>query len=94
MCGGATRTDEEDGQRLHCNDCGAELDRKKNGAAVAWQTVVDDIESLIVEYHQTAVDERRQKHETKLTKQAKIIAGRKARTAERKASAAVVDEAF
>lgn len=94
MCGGATRSDEEDSQLLHCNGCGAQLDRKKNGAAVAWQTVSDNIEDLIVDYHNTASEESQKRQVTKVEKQAKIIAGRKARIAEKKASAAVVDEAF
>lgn len=39
LCGGTVAADPKEGQILHCNDCGAALDRKQNGAAVAWQAV-------------------------------------------------------
>jgi hypothetical protein len=50
ICGGNVLVDEDRHQILHCQECGAELDRKQNGAALAWQMVNGDLESLVEQF--------------------------------------------
>ena len=82
MCGGLISVDDEDSQVLHCDQCGAELDRKQNGAAYAWQSVHDVYEAAVAEYWLRFQEERRAKTEDNAAKKLKLIEGRaKARAA-------------
>lgn len=73
MCGGTTLEEHGDSQMLHCTHCGAELDRKQNGAAMAWRYTSHDLEDVVAEYwidvHRATADRKAEKHE-KLTKMA------------------------
>lgn len=51
--------DEENHQVLHCAGCGTVLDRKGNGAAVAWQWANENREEKIAEYWQTKLEKER-----------------------------------
>lgn len=50
LCGGQVQANDEDHQLLHCQDCGADLDRKTNGAAVAWQASLAQREDAVSEF--------------------------------------------
>lgn len=77
-CGGDTVPDEADGQLLHCSQCGADIQRKQNGAALAWQMVNEDIEPLVEQFWTQALEARRE-HEGKMAeKKAKMAEGRRA----------------
>lgn len=78
MCGGPTTHDDERSQVLHCLQCGAELDRKRNGAASAWQLVHDDLETHVEAFWQLRLEEMRVRDEKAAEKKAKLAAGRKA----------------
>lgn len=76
MCGGVIAADDEDIQVLHCDACGAELDRKQNGAAYAWQAAHDVYEKAVAEYWLRFQEERRAKAEENASKKLKLIEGR------------------
>ena len=82
MCGGShVSAAQDDHQTLLCADCGASLDRKQNGAAVAWQIVMEQRESSVEDFwiaHLGKRDEARAKKSEKLSKMA--AGRRKART--------------
>jgi len=81
ICGGAMRADETNSQALHCEQCGAELDRKRNGAAMAWQLVRDDLEGAVADFWAQVLSSRREHAEKVAEKKAKIAdARRRART--------------
>lgn len=64
---------EDDHQTLMCADCGATLDRKQNGAALAWQAVNEQREIHVEDFwiaHLGKRDEARAKKAEKLTKMA------------------------
>ncbi|WP_157353943.1 hypothetical protein [Aromatoleum toluclasticum] len=50
LCGGKVLADVEDHQLLRCQDCCADLDRKMNGAAVAWQASLAQREDAVSEF--------------------------------------------
>lgn len=80
MCASeAIRADTEDGQVLHCADCGAVLDRKKNGAAVAWQLVNEQRENLVEEYWAEQLNKEREAAEAKASRLEKMQAARRAK---------------
>lgn len=78
ICGGAITTNTEQHQLVRCNDCGAELDRKKNGAAVAWQLAEPGREGAVEDYHLTAADNRAARLQEKQLKLEKRVTARKA----------------
>lgn len=82
ICGGAgLESTEDNSQALHCQQCGAALDRKTNGAAVAWQIVMPQRESAAADYHFAVLDARRKAQEKKQEKIEKMVqARRSART--------------
>lgn len=76
--------DDKNSQQLHCHGCGAELDRKANGAAMAWQLVGDDLEGLVESYWAEALAEARDADEKRTERKRKMAEGRrKARLAKR-----------
>ncbi|MHB8744254.1 MAG: hypothetical protein ACYC9L_14170 [Sulfuricaulis sp.] len=77
ICGARSTPDKEDGQRLHCNECGAVLDRKQNGAAVAWQAVFDQYEDLVASYWEKSISAAREAEEKKVGRLAKMVDGRR-----------------
>jgi transposase len=50
LCGGEVVVNEKDTQILHCTNCGAALDRKRNGAALAWQEVKNQLDTAVADY--------------------------------------------
>ncbi len=82
ICGGKTEDQPEDGQLLRCQSCGAEIDRKKNGAATAWARVDATIEELVAQYWMDRRSVQEQSSEARKEKMRKMSEGRrKARTA-------------
>ncbi|WP_018079340.1 hypothetical protein [Thiobacillus denitrificans] len=81
ICGGDVLPDETNGQLLHCTECGADLDRKQNGAAMAWQLANDDLESLVEAFWTETFAARRSAENEQAEKKQKMAEGRrKART--------------
>lgn len=70
-------TDNENSQILRCLHCGAELDRKKNGAAVAWQIVAPQRETLATDYHTSVIDTRQKLENKKKEGLDKMAQGRR-----------------
>lgn len=77
-CGGDTVPDELDGQLLHCSQCGADIQRKQNGAALAWQMVDEDIEPLVEQFWMQTLEARREHEGKTAEKKAKMAEGRRA----------------
>ena len=71
----------EDGQVLYCEDCGSTLDRKANGAALAWRIAEARREKLVIEYWEAVQSKQRAAIERKAEKSQKMAAGRKAAAA-------------
>lgn len=82
ICGGGhIAALEGDRQTLACVDCGAVVDRKQNGAALAWQEVSEQRDSHVEDFwiaHLGKCDDAHAKKAEKLTKMAE--GRRKART--------------
>lgn len=98
VCGSAdVVADEEDSQATHCHGCGAALDRKANGAAIAWQAANDDLEALVEDYWAQAIAVKREAEEKRAARKHKMAEGRaKARaegSARRLAASSLVIEA-
>ncbi len=77
FCGGATQSDDANSQVLHCVACGAELDRKKNGAAMAWQFANEDLEEVVADFWSAVIAQRREHEEKTREKKAKMAEGRR-----------------
>lgn len=76
LCGDTIHSDDENPQVLNCTHCGAVLDRKLNGAAVAWQTVCNAREEAVAEFWLFLREAQERKREEKATKLSKMMAGR------------------
>lgn len=76
-CGGAVLSDKESSQILHCSQCGADLDRKQNGAALAWQHVHEDIEGLVAQFWSEAIAARQASAQKQAEKKSKMADGRR-----------------
>ncbi|MBN6740301.1 transposase [Acidithiobacillus sp. MC6.1] len=72
-------TDAEDSQVLHCASCGAVVDRKQNGAAVAWQTVMENRENLVTDYWALKLEQERDTGTRKTERLEKMQAARRAK---------------
>lgn len=70
ICGGTTEDYPEDGQLLQCNSCGAEIDRKKNGAAISWARVNAQYEDVVTQYW---LDRQEMREKTTLLKADKLM---------------------
>lgn len=72
ICGGEhLNAEDSDIQILHCADCGAALDRKQNGAAVAWQVANTQREDAVEDFwiaHLGRISEAKEKKAGKLAK--------------------------
>lgn len=78
-CGGEhLEADKEDSQSLLCLDCGASLDRKKNGAILAWKIGWESLESLVTDYWTMVLEQRNTLEERKAVRMKKMIDGRNA----------------
>lgn len=77
FCGGDVLPDESDGQVLHCTQCGADIDRKQNGASLAWQMVNEDLESLVEQFWTETLAARRSQEDKLAEKKAKMQEGRR-----------------
>lgn len=81
ICGGKTEDLPEEGQIVRCRNCGAEIDRKKAGAATAWCRVFEHREGLITQYWIDRQATREKVRTEKEERRAKMADGRrKART--------------
>jgi hypothetical protein len=78
ICGGGTDPDEAHGQILRCCGCGAELDRKRNGSAAAWQTVQPDLSSWIEQHHHQLSEQQTARTYDRALRVDKMTAGRRA----------------
>lgn len=76
-CGGSVVSDETNSQLLHCVQCGADLDRKQNAAAMAWQMANDDLESLIETFWTETIAARRAAEDGQAEKKSKMAEGRR-----------------
>ena len=81
ICGGETHSDNESHQVLNCGDCGAELDRKRNGAVVAWQFVSQAFEAAVEDFWLTFVAQNAERKEKKAEKLEKLAESRRASVA-------------
>jgi len=77
ICGGDVFPDETNGQLLHCTECGADLNRKQNGAALAWQSASDNLESLVEEFWTETFAARRAAQDVQAEKKRKMAEGRR-----------------
>lgn len=83
VCGGAhVAASSDDHQMMTCSDCGAIIDRKQNGAAVAWQIVMEQRESHVEDFWIAHLGRRDEARARKAEKLEKMAEGRRsARTA-------------
>ncbi|THD10077.1 hypothetical protein [Metallibacterium scheffleri] len=77
ICGGASQSDESNSQVLHCVECGAELDRKKNGAAIAWQFAHENLDEAVTDFWAAVIAQRCEHAEKTREKKAKMAEGRR-----------------
>lgn len=75
--------DSEDWQELVCDDCGSRVNRKLNGAAVAWQKVNDDLENLVTGYWESVLQAQKDAAERKSARLQKMQEARRKNAAER-----------
>jgi hypothetical protein len=87
LCGGSLSGD---GQELTCQDCGAIVDRKCNGAAVAWQAAHGQFEDAVADYWSEAIRSQEQRHATHAAKKQRMADGRRAARASRQEPAGEV----
>jgi hypothetical protein len=79
ICGGVrVLPDAENSQILHCPDCGADLDRKQNGAALAYQLVMPEHEDAALAYHADMIEAQREAEERKRDRLGKMAKSRAA----------------
>ena len=88
ICGGTARDNKDDGQILNCDQCGAVLDRKQNGAALAWQATHAVREDVVEEYWLNAATIFEERRQDKIVKLSKMAEGRK------NARTVIADEQF
>lgn len=69
----------DDWQVLECTDCGAQTDRKDNGASILYQSTVHGIEGRTAEYHQLTLEAENKRLIAKAEKLQKMQAGRRAK---------------
>lgn len=70
---------DDDWQVLECADCGAQTDRKDNGASILYQSTVHGIESRTAEYHQAFIESENKRLIAKAEKLRKMQEGRRAK---------------
>jgi hypothetical protein len=80
-CGAAATASDDDHQSLHCTDCGAQMDRKRNGAAIAWQMSEPLREEAIEDYYRQAGEAEAKRVQAKAERLTKVVEARRARTA-------------
>jgi hypothetical protein len=93
ICGGTVQVDDEDSQVLHCDACGAELDRKQNGAAVAFQFASAVREDVVTQFWTEARDKVDARKAAQAEKREKMAQGRRAARQRDEETAAAVDAA-
>ena len=78
ICGGSHVTaSKEDHQTLLCSDCGAVLDRKQNGAALAWQAVSEKRDDHVEDFWIAHLGKRDDAASKKAEKLSKMAEGRR-----------------
>lgn len=76
ICGGTISTSNSDHQTLHCDSCGATMDRKLNGAAVAWQAVEEVREDVVERFWRELFEDKETKQQKKADTLEKKAKGR------------------
>jgi len=84
ICGGALsdetdRPDQSAVQTIACPHCGARIDRKCNGAAVAWQIVWSERDAWIERYHLEAAQAMASREVNAVARKTKMAAARNAK---------------
>jgi len=82
-----TTTTSESSQVLHCPHCGSQMNRKQNGAAVAWQLASPIIDDLVHEARSLAAVQSSERAASKILKAEKVATARKANRAAREPAA-------
>ncbi|WP_222105188.1 zinc ribbon domain-containing protein [Denitromonas halophila] len=77
VCGGSAMQSVENSQELDCTNCGARLDRKLNGAAIAWKMANDQREDAVTDFWLNARAARESQVAKKLEKKERILAARR-----------------
>jgi len=78
ICGGSHVTaSKKDHQTLLCSDCGAVLDRKQNGAALAWQAVSEKRDDHVEDFWIAHLGKRDDAASKKAEKLSKMAEGRR-----------------
>jgi len=77
LCGGSVKNDPQDSQLLQCDDCGATLDRKQNGAALAYQYAWERREEAVCDYWSSVHDHQLEKQAEKAARLEKMSQGRR-----------------
>jgi hypothetical protein len=78
ICGSTSiQVNSENGQILHCDECGAVLDRKQNGAAIAWQLADKQKEGAVEDFWVDLRNQRLEQSESKSNRMSKIIQKRR-----------------
>lgn len=77
MCGGTAAHSVENSQELACDSCGAQLDRKLNGAAIAWTLANDQREDAVADFWISAHAEREGQAAKRRERLERIAAARK-----------------
>jgi len=79
ICGGhSLKADDEDSQCLRCSDCGADIDRKRNGAALAWQAAAAHLETHLEDFWRLTLENRASAAAKRDEKKTKLQEGRRA----------------
>lgn len=78
ICGGKVANDDASSQLLHCDGCGAELDRKQNGAALCWIACNDRYEDVVTDFWTQTAEAQREKTAKNAEKKERMMSGRAA----------------
>jgi len=76
-CGGKVVPAEDNHQELHCEQCGAVVERKTNGAALAWQAANDQLEEVVTEFWTATLEARSAAADKQAEKKTKMADGRR-----------------
>lgn len=77
VCYGHVEATKDDHQSIVCHDCGSVLDRKQNGAAIAWQSANDKREEVVADFWSEYFADSKAKKVKKAERLAKMAEGRK-----------------
>lgn len=77
ICGGTAHAALDDHQTLICHECGAVLDRKQNGAAIAWCYANEHREIAVTDFWSALVGNNQERQAKKAERLQKMAAGRR-----------------